>query len=374
MEQVRNFNNSSSNKSSKKSNFKKMFWWVLLWTLLLTSCQDNKSSKAEEEQEVKIEDVAEWVVENINEPIDVQETREYKIYKLWLGSIVPIKWDIQRAKVKISNTPELSNILTWKDVEFETIMPSIIKESMMNNAARSNSWAVGYFQLKPIAVKDVVDNYKIGNLKLDANNPVDNVILWSLYRKRSMNLLKQWLGAANLSDTDLERMMILSYNAWPARIKTLFKESKAKNYNEFEKFLAKRIWVRKSPTKKTDKTYWVDYMDPLTDINFDLLKNREERKIAEWLRYVAVIDWISSYIKENQTIQILWKVTCDENTTLFSAVKNLREQWLFKKNASVNDICKIILETNGFKDTETPKNTVLILVKEPLQAYLSEEN
>ena len=24
-----------------------------------------------------------------------------------------------------------------------------------------------------------------------------------------------------------------------------------------------------------------DYMDPLTDINFDLLKNREERKIAE---------------------------------------------------------------------------------------------
>ena len=243
----------------------------------------------------------------------------------------------------------------------------------MNNAARSNSWAVWYFQLKPIAVKDVVDNYKIGNLKLDANNPVDNVILWSLYRKRSMNLLKQWLGS-NLSDTDLEKMMILSYNAWPARIKTLFKESKAKNYNEFEKFLAKRIWVRKSPTKKTDKTYWVDYTDPLTDINFDLLKNREERKIAEWLRYVAIIDGISSYIKENQTIQILWKVTCDENTTLFSAVKNLREQWLFKKNASINDICKIILETNGFKDTETPKNTVLILVKEPLQAYLSEEN
>jgi hypothetical protein len=373
MEQVKNSNNSSSNKSSKKSNLKKIFWWAILWTLLLTSCQDNKSTKSDDVQELKIEDVADGIIEDINEPIDIQKTREYKIYKLWLGSIVPIKWDIQRAKVKISNTPELSNILTWKDVEFETIMPSIIKESMMNNAARSNSWAVWYFQLKPIAVKDVVDNYKIGNLKLDVNNPVDNVILWSLYRKRSMNLLKQWLGS-NLSDTDLEKMMILSYNAWPARIKTLFKESKAKNYNEFEKFLAKRIWVRKSPTKKIDKTYWVDYTDPLTDINFDLLKNREERKIAEWLRYVAIIDGISSYIKENQTIQILWKVTSDENTTLFSTVKKLREQWLFKKNASINDICKIILETNGFKDTETPKNTVLILVKEPLQAYLSEEN
>ena len=113
MEQVRNFNNSSSNKSSKKSNLKKMFWWVLLWTLLLTSCQDNKSSKAEEPQEVKIEDVADGVVEDIDEPIAIQETWEYKIYKLWLGSIVPIKWDIQRAKVKISNTPELSDILTW---------------------------------------------------------------------------------------------------------------------------------------------------------------------------------------------------------------------------------------------------------------------
>ena len=77
-------------------------------------------------------------------------------------------------------------------------------------------------------------------------------------------------------------------------------------------------------------------------------------------------------MKANETIQILWKITCDENTTLFSAVKKLREQGLFKENASVNEICKIILETNGFKDTETPKNTDLIIVKEPLQEYLNE--
>jgi hypothetical protein len=35
----------------------------------------------------------------------------------------------------------------------------------------------------------------------------------------------------------------------------LFKESKAKNYKEFEKFLAKKIGVTNNPTKKTDKTY-----------------------------------------------------------------------------------------------------------------------
>jgi hypothetical protein len=31
--------------------------------------------------------------------------------------------------------------------------------------------------LKPIAVKDVVEAYDIKDLNLDANNPVDNVIL-----------------------------------------------------------------------------------------------------------------------------------------------------------------------------------------------------
>jgi hypothetical protein len=31
--------------------------------------------------------------------------------------------------------------------------------------------------LKPIAVKDVVDAYNIKEVNLDANNPVDNVIL-----------------------------------------------------------------------------------------------------------------------------------------------------------------------------------------------------
>lgn len=367
-------NNSSLNTSSNKSpssKYRNMFWWFLLWALLMTSCSDNNEANTVALSEPQ-EDETEKIIDTIkNEPSDIKETWEYKIYKLWLGSIVPIKWDIQKAKVKISNTPELSNILKWKDVEFETIMPSIIKESMMNNEARSNSWAVGYFQLKPIAVKDVVEHYWIGNLNLDVNNPVDNVILWSLYRNRSLALLKQWLWA-NLFDADLEKMMILSYNAWPARIKTLFKESKAKNYQEYQRFLAKKIGITKSPTKKTDRTYWVDYMDPLTDINLDNLKSKEEKKIAEGLRYVAIIDGISWYIKSNETIQILWKVTCDEDTTLFSAIKNLREQWLFKEKASINEICKIVLETNWYKDTETPKNTSLILIKEPLQDYLNE--
>lgn len=368
MEQITNSQNKASS-SSSKWNIKKMFWWLIFWTLLLASCSDGKKDLPTTEP--LINDIEEVKPDSIPEPRDIQETWEYKIYKLWLGSIVPIKWDIQKAKVKIANNSELSQLLTWKDVEFETIMPSIIKESMMNRDARSNSWAVWYFQLKPIAVKDVVDAYNLKDVNLDVNNPVDNVILWSLYRKRSMELLNEGLWK-NLSDTDLEKMMILSYNVWPARTKTLFRESGALNYQEFQKYLARKIWVRKNPEKKTDRTYWVDYMDPLTGLNFDNLTTSESKKIAEGLRYVAIIDWISWYMKANETIQILWKITCDENTTLFSAVKKLREQGLFKTNASVNEICKIILETNWFKDTETPKNTDLIIVKEPLEEYLNE--
>lgn len=347
------------------SNIKNTLRWIILWTLLLASCLENKIEQTSEHQKNKIETIS----DNHTQPTNIQWTREYKIYKLWLGSIVPIKWDIQKAEAKIANTPKLSNILSKKDVKFETIMPSIIKESMMDNDAKSKSGAVWYFQLKPIAAKDVIVFYEIENLNLDVNNPVDNIILGSLYRKRSLDLLKQWLET-NLSESDLEKMMILSYNAWPARIKKLFKESKAKNYKEFEKFLAKKIGVKGNPTKKTDKTYWVDYTDPLTDFNIDDLKTKEDKKIAEWLRYVAIIDWISEYIKANETIKVLWKITCNRNTTLYWEIKKLRDQWVFKKNASINEICKIILETNWYWEKETPDWVELLVIQDALIDYI----
>ena len=358
-------NSLNSKPKSSSSRIKTIFWWAILWAFLLTSCQKDESKNTTESQKNKTETISK---EN-QEPIYIQWTREYKIYRLWLGSIVPIKWDIQKAENKIANTPQLSDILDKKDVEFETIMPSIIKESMMDNDAKSSSGAVWYFQLKPIAAKDVIDFYKIGNLNLNVNNPVDNIILGSLYRKRSLNLLKEWLGT-NLSESDLEKMMILSYNAWPARIKKLFKESKAKNYKEFEKYLAKKIWVKKNPTKKTDKTYWVEYMDPLTDLNLNNLKTKEDRKIAEWLRYVAIIEGISWHINSSETIQILWKITCNRNTTLYWEIKKLRDQWVFKKDVSINDICKIILESNWYWEKETPEWTELLVIQNALIDYL----
>jgi hypothetical protein len=41
--------------------------------------------------------------------------------------------------VKITNNPKLSKNISQKDIEFENIIPSILKESMMDNDARSSS-------------------------------------------------------------------------------------------------------------------------------------------------------------------------------------------------------------------------------------------
>ena len=343
---------------------------------LETLNQINKNSIKEKLLELKLQILGKWKENNPqqskekkyeSEPKNVPSTREYKIYKLWLGSIVPIKWDIQKAMVKITNNPKLSKNISQKDIEFENIIPSILKESMMDNDARSSSWAVGYFQLKQAAVDDVVNKYWLKDLKLDPKNPVDNIIIWSLYRKILLERLKQWLN--NLSDSDLEKIRILSYNAGDWRIKKLFKESNSRNYKEFEKFLAKKLWVTKNPVKKTDKIYWVEYIDPLPDLNINKLQ-WENKKIAEWLRYVAIIDWISWYIKSNETMEILWNITINKNTTLYSSIKDLRDRWIFKENASIGEICKIVLDSNWYWERETPEWTELLIIKDALIDYL----
>ncbi len=299
-------------------------------------------------------------------PKEINSPREYKVYKLWLGTSEIIKSDIQKAKTKISENSKLSNILKWEDFKFETILPIIIKESMMNNSAVSRTWAVGYFQLKETAVDDVINTFWLGNLRLNYKDSVDNIIIWVLYKKILLERVKK---RCNFSGSDLENIMILSYNAWDTRIRGLFQKSNFKNYQEFERFLAKRLWVSKAPTQKKDGTYWVKYMDPLTDLKYDSLKSREDQKIAEWLRYVAVINGIKSYFNNAEKIRVIWKITCDKDNTLFSNVKALRDWGKFRNNASVNEICKVILESNGYWEN-VPYWVDLLLIEEALKDFL----
>lgn len=356
-------NNHSYNLLKKfhlSKNKKNIIWWLIMWILLLNSCQKDPKENIP------------WPQRNNTEIIDntknIKSSWEYKVYNLWFHNIAPVKRDIQKAKMKIANNDKLSKILSEKDTDFETIIPKIIKESKMNNNEVSKSWAVWYLQLLPKAIKDVENTYDTKDLNLNAKDPVDNIIIWCLYRKRCINLNKKRLDE-NTSNEDLEKIMIISYNIGPTETKRLFIESKAKNYKEFEKYLAKKIWIKWKPVKRVDKDYHVEFMDPLVGLDYDKL-SKEDKKIAEGLRYVATIEWISSYLTQENTIQILWKIICDKENTLFTAVKKLKEQWIFKKDAPINKICKIILDTNWYSENNIPEWIELLVIKNALKNYL----
>jgi hypothetical protein len=92
--------------------------------------------------------------------------------------------------------------------------------------------------------------------------------------------------------------------------------------------------------------------------------------VAEWVRYLAVIEGLNRYINKKNSIVILWKISCTKEKTLFSQIKNLRDRWYFKKNAGINDICKIVLESNWYWEKETPVWVDLLLIKNALEEYL----
>lgn len=308
---------------------------------------------------------------------EVKSTWEYNVYKLNLGNPVgPVKNHIKKALDKIP-TFWLSEIFDDYN-SFEAIMPMIIKESMMNGNAKSKSWAVGYLQLMPVAVQDTKSYYSIyGISDLDVNNPVDNIILWILYRKRVLDQIKSWLESVSFSDSDLNKMMLISYNAWPTFIIKLFKESGAINYQEFEKFLVEKICGKNcyEPTEIWDSTYNVEYLDPLGGLDYDelVIKSKDvsnNKRIIEWLRYVAIIDSISWYVKNDETMQIVWTIQLNKNTTLFSEVKKLKDNWFFKQGVSLDKICKIILDSNWYSENNIPKSVDLYIIYDVIKDYL----
>ena len=174
----------------------------------------------------------------------------------------------------------------------------------------------------------------------------------------------------NLSEKDKKELNILSYNIWAPKMVELLTNSNAKSLSEFKNYLRKSIWCSWPIQKKTDSHYKVEYYDLLDWKDKSEFKWDENQKIAEWLRYLEIINWLELYIEEETTITSIWTIDINE-WSLFSQVKALRDdKQLFRPDASITDICKIILETNWFKETETPAWVELILVKEALIEFL----
>lgn len=315
-----------------------------------------------------------WISEIYDWEREIREWWEYKVYKLKLNGIAPIKWDFMKAKKKIDAIPKLKNLI-GNDFEIENILPLIIKESRMDNSQVSSTGARWYLQITQTALKDVNKRYWLQDLNLDREDPVDNLIIWIIYyMKRNMEIIDSLLTKTgktySFSEEDKKELNILSYNIWAGKMVELLKNSNETTLSGFKKYISIYLWCSWNPTKKVDQYYKIEYYDYLDWKDKSSFTWSDNQKIAEWLRYLEIINWLDEYINQETSIVSLWTININK-WSLFSQVKALRDQGVFKENASINEICKIILETNWFKETETPSWVELILIKDALNEFLN---
>ena len=351
-------------KNSSKSSPKTPYFAIgtLAALLSFSACQKNK------------ETTNHAIKENLElvEKKEIEEPWEYQLYKLNLNSIVPIKGDILKARVKIDHSERLRALLGQEDLKFENLLPMILKESMMDHQALSGSNAKGYMQLMDIAVKDVIEHYQLSSLKLNKNDPVDNIVLGSLYRKMMLQRVEKELKKLKLefSSSEKEGMMILIYNIGPTRVLNLLKKSQAQTFPDFIECLRKKLGITTAIVTKFDSVYKVNYDELLGGKTAANFKQKGDKKIVEGLRYLSLIKGIDTYLATPKNTILLQKIVCSAEISLFSQVLTMREQGVFNANASINAICKVILETNGYRETETPLGVKLFLIKEALEEYL----
>lgn len=339
---------------------------ALLWVLQTPSCQQAGENK----DPMMDKDAIEVVDKNT-----ITEPREYKIYKLDINSISAVKYDLLKAKKRVQSSDVLKKHLTMDDFAYEKILPKITKESSLDNDSESHSGAIGYMQLKPDAIEDINKLQWIQGITLDPLNPVDNIILWVLYRKITENRLENSLQKAGVhfSEKDRDMLMVFSYNAWDARALKYLKMAHkdwVKTMDGYIKWLVeKQLKIPYNPVEKMDPTYGVVYTDHFWSYNVHWTTNRELKKIIEGIRYVAVIDALQNYLATDETIDVIDLIRLQWKETLFSKVKEMRDKGVFKKDASINEICKIILKTNWFEEKQTPQDVDLFLVKEELKRF-----
>lgn len=347
---------------SKKSNV----IMIALAALLSFSACNNKT------QDNNIEHNAKQYINHKEWYTAIPMTREYKIYKLHLNSIVNIKYDIYKARHKVSQTPELVDILTKDDISIHTLLPQIIKESNMNNNKTSKSWAQWYMQIMDGAIQEIDRVYDLKTISLDKDNPVDNIILWWLYRKLVCEKIQIWLLNRNIkaNTQDIESLAIISYNIGITRLFEHIDRSRSENLDQLLSYFANHIGLPYDKEKQFDSTYNVSYIDIFGGEKMAKDASREKKKIYEWCRYQHIIEALDMYLEKEEKMDIITTITLDKKETLFGKIKQMKEEGIFHKDASVNDICKIVLQSNWFWENQTPTQVPLHIIYEPLQTFL----
>ena len=303
----------------------------------------------------------------------MEDNLALRVYDLQLTSIVSVYRDFRKAQVQVSENSELSKLFDG-DFSFAYILPVFIKESHMDNEKQSKSGAIGYGQLTDIAITELHKQFPaLKNLK--KTTATDNIILSYAYHKFVVTKnIKNILSKHQITITtnNLQYFTNFAYNAGDGRLNGLLQDSKAKSITEFQKYCATKIWMKYNPKVLYDKYYHINYTDPFWGEKISSSAKREYQKIYEGVRYASVIAGLSQHISTPKQINSLGVIVITKESSLFSQILKARnEENIFKKDANINEICSIILESNGFTATETPTEIPLIVNKSLLEKYLN---
>lgn len=213
------------------------------------------------------------------------------------------------AYIRLEKNPHFPK--TW--VSKEILFALMLKESMFNNGMTSSSGAVGYFQLKPDAVKDAEAfmHSKLGirGKKYDVTNATDNCILGIVYYTFLHEKVSTLSERFDIDDAYSHLLTVASYNLWVGNLGKLLTiydvETSVENFNwdEFVKWVLKKEWGGDAVAQeRNDPTYKVVYRDWFNGqdfskseeiVKFSSTLSLRKSKIQEFINYVEKIDAIA---------------------------------------------------------------------------------
>ncbi|GHV26470.1 hypothetical protein FACS1894176_07270 [Bacteroidia bacterium] len=88
------------------------------------------------------------------------------------------------------------------------------------------------------------------------------------------------------------------------------------------------------------------------------------------MRYAHIIDALSKVLTTQKTLLTLGVVKVTPENTLFSQVLKAREMGIFRSDASIKEICNLILKSNGIGEANATDKMELLIVVPFLKDYL----
>lgn len=268
-----------------------------------------------------------------------------------------------------------------EDISFDRFLPLIIKESRLLENAKSKNGAVGYFQLKDIAIDEVntfLEKHAIDTKWfMPKTNPSHNMMYGVLYFLHTAELLTaQYPNIQNLDD-----FVYASYNAGITKTLTLLAASNATSWDKFVDYVVDdKMWLS-GKYKEVDSPYGPKVRDFFNGKDYSkdekvIFKKDKivltRSKAQEFIRYVETINAINKSIdKERNWLQAQTLVPIGAGSTLFATIKDMKKNGTLKLKDGTNliEFCNdIALDNNMNPDHIMPKDT-LVLTKDMMEQF-----